>query len=312
MAAQHQQGPAGRFAQTAALLPAWLRNPLERLPQRDQARIEEIRLRAGQPVTVSGPAGERGVPGAEEAVRPGDLSLILEVATRASAHTALDRVQNGFVTVRGGHRIGLCGTAVMREGAIHNLRQLSSLCIRVARSVPGAARDVLDQVRDGQGVTGTLILSPPGGGKSTLLRDLIRALSDGEGGGAVRVGVADERSELAALWDGVPQLDVGRHTDVLEGCPKAEALMMLLRGMNPQVLAVDEITAPADVAALEHAANCGVSLLATAHGSGVEDLRRRPLYREMLERNIFSQVILIRRNGSGRSYEVLPLGDGLC
>lgn len=304
MAAQHQQGPAGRFAQTAALLPAWLRNPLERLPQRDQARIEEIRLRAGQPVTVSGPAGERGVPGAEEAVRPGDLSLILEVATRASAHTALDRVQNGFVTVRGGHRIGLCGTAVMREGAIHNLRQLSSLCIRVARSVPGAARDVLDQVRDGQGVKGTLILSPPGGGKTTLLRDLIRALSDGEGGGAVRVGVADERSELAALWDGVPQLDVGRHTDVLEGCTKAEALMMLLRGMNPQVLAVDEITAPEDVAALVSAAGCGVTLLATAHGAGREDLSRRKLYRGLLEEGVFRRLVRIRREAGRRIYEV--------
>ena len=119
-----------------------------------------------------------------------------------------------------------------------------------------------------------------------------------------RVGVADERGEIAALFDGVPQLDVGPRTDVMEGCPKAWGLMTLLRGMNPQVLAVDEITAPEDVAALVSAAGCGVTLLATAHGAGREDLSRRKLYRGLLEEGVFRRLVRIRREAGRRIYEV--------
>lgn len=312
MTTGQEERAAERFRQAAALLPAWLRGPLERLPREEQAMTEEIRLRAGRAMTVGSPAGEKQVPGAGEIVRSSDLSLVLEVATRASAHTALDRVQNGFFTVRGGHRIGLCGSAVVREGSVHNLRQLSSLSIRVAREVPGAAEAVLDVLRRPGGVHSTLILSPPGGGKTTLLRDLVRSLSDGVEGPALRVGLADERSEVAALWEGMPQLDVGGHTDILDGCPKAAALMMLLRGMNPQVLAADEITAPEDAEALEAAANCGVSLLATAHGTGPEDLRIRPLYRRLLERKVFQRLVVIRRVGPGRVCEVRSLEGERC
>ena len=239
---------AVRFRQAAALLPPHLRRPVERLDGTSQARVEELRLRAGRPLTLVCPEGERTVPGAEAPVRSMDLSLVLEIATQASAHTALERVRNGFFTVRGGHRIGICGSGVVRDGEVRNLRQLSSLAIRVAREVPGLSAAVLDRLWSGGVLQSTLLLSPPGGGKTTLLRDLIRAVSDGEGGPALRVGVADERGELAAMYQGEPQFSIGRQTDVLDGCPKGPALLMLLRGMNPQVLAADEITAPEDVA----------------------------------------------------------------
>ncbi len=162
-------------------------------------------------------------------------------------------------------------------------------------------------------VRSTLILSPPGRGKTTLLRDLIRCISDGEGVPPLRVGVADERRELAALWEGVPQLDVGGRTDVMDGCPKAEGLLMLLRGMNPQVLAADEVTAPADVAAMETAAGCGTALLATAHAGGLEDLGRRPLYRRLMELGIFQRIVEIDVDAAGaRTYRVRQAAEALC
>lgn len=123
----------------------------------------------------------------------------------------------------------------------------------------------------------------------------------------LRVALADERGEVAALYNGVPQLEVGRRTDVAEGCPKAQGLMLLLRAMNPQVLAVDEITAPEDIKALTAAAGCGVILLATAHGEGRADLERRPLYRPLLEEGLFHRLIHIRREGERRVYTVEEL-----
>lgn len=283
------------FKQVAQLLPPALRRRAEQLPEALTARTEEVRLRCGREPTVLTSGGETPFPG-EGAVCRRDLDMTVEIATRASAHAALERVRQGYFTVQGGHRIGLCGSAVTVDGEVRNLNALSSLNIRVARAVPGCAGPILDELTEAGKLQSTLILSPPGGGKTTLLRDLIRALSN-EG---TRFGLADERGEVAGLWDGTPQFDVGACTDVLDGCPKAQALMMLLRGMGPQVLACDEITAPADCAALGEAANCGVALLATAHGAGLDDLRARPLYRSLLEQNLFQRVVYIDRAGPRR------------
>lgn len=307
-----KQGNACRFRQAAALLPPVLRAPMERLDAAIQARAEEIRLRSGRPPSLVLPEGERGIPGLGAPVRPQDLVLTLEIATQASAHTALAQVRGGFFTVRGGHRIGICGSGVVKDGAVCNLRQVSSLSLRVARAVPGAAAPILDRLWTGRHLAGTLILSPPGWGKTTLLRDLVRLVSDGSDRPALRVGVADERGELAAMYNGVPQFDVGRQTDVMDGCPKSTGLMMLLRGMNPQVLCADEVTAPEDVSALESAANCGVSLLCTAHASGLEDLRRRALYRRLLEPGIFERVVTIGLEGGVRRYTVTKLEGRSC
>ncbi|WP_294547459.1 stage III sporulation protein AB [uncultured Pseudoflavonifractor sp.] len=308
------EGADVRFRQAAALLPSRLRQAAERLSREQQRQVEELRLRNGYPITVSGPEGEQVIPGCEQQpLTERDLAQVLEIATQASAHTVLEQVRNGFVTVKGGHRIGICGSGVVRDGEVCNLRRLSSLSIRVARSLPGIAARILDGLTVNGVLQSTLILSPPGGGKTTLLRDIIRAVSDGDGVTPMRVGIADERGELAAMYDGIPQLNVGRRTDVLDGCPKGTALLMLLRGMNPQVLAADEITAPADCAALEAAANCGVTLLATAHASSGGDLCARPLYRHLLEAGIFRRAVLIQGGGKERTYQVKRLeGGAVC
>ncbi len=297
-----------RFEQAAELLPREMRYALLRLTERERAAAEEIRLRAGRGLSVVCGREERFVVNGQGLqVYRSDLELVLQLATQASAHTALERVRSGYLTVRGGHRIGLCGTAVVRDGIVTNLDRLSSLAIRIAREVRGAAASVLPSLVTEDGMESTLLLSPPGAGKTTLLRDLIRCLSSGEGCTPLRVGLADERGEVAAVYDGLPQMDVGPRTDVLDACPKAEGLLMLLRGMNPQVLAADEITAPEDCAAFQMAANCGVTLLATAHAASAEELLRRPLYRGLLEQRCFTRLVTIRLTASGRDYRVEPL-----
>lgn len=301
-----EQGDTARYLQAAALLPPRLRRQAEEMDKAAQAGAEELRLRVGWPMAVVCPGGERQAPGGA-AVTPEELEQVLEIATMASAHTALERLRSGFFTVRGGHRIGICGSAVVKDGAVYSMSRLSSLNIRIAREVPGAAACVADRLWEGETFQSTLILSPPGGGKTTLLRDLIRRLSDGAGHPPLRVGVADERGELAAMWNGVPQLRVGRRTDVMDGCPKGAGLLMLLRGMNPQVLAADEITAPEDCAALLAAANCGVSLVCTAHAADLDDLRTRPLYRPLLEGRCFRRLAVLTRDEGGRRCRVSGL-----
>lgn len=296
---------ADSFVQAVRALPLRLRREALTLSEEDRAGAEELRLRAGWPMTVLIDGTERPLDG--EPVEGAELEQLVEIASRASLHTVLDQVRRGYLTFEGGHRIGLCGTAMLREGEIHALRAISSANLRVARQVKGAVGPVLDRLCPGGRLADTLILAPPGLGKTTLLRDLIRSVSEGEECAPLRVSLADERGEVAAMYNGLPQLEVGRRTDVVEGCSKAQGLMLLLRAMNPQVLAVDEITAPEDVRALITAAGCGVTLLATAHGEGRAGLERRPLYRPLLEEGLFRFLVRIRREGERRVYTVEEL-----
>ena len=289
------------FEQAAAVLPPELRQQALALPAQEREQAEELRLRCGWPMAAVFPEGE--VPLGGRKIVTQDLELLLEIASRASVHAVLSQLREGYLTIEGGHRLGLCGTAVLENGQMRNLRSLSSVSIRIARQRPGAALPLLSGLMEGGRLCSTLIAAPPGMGKTTLLRDLVRCISDGDGTPPLRVGLADERGEVAALYGGVPQLRVGRRTDVIEGCPKAQGAMLLLRAMNPQVLAMDEITAPEDVGALLTAAGCGAVLLATAHGEG-DELTRRPLYRTMLEERIFQRMVSIQRTEQGRSYTV--------
>lgn len=292
------------------LLPEMLRGQIKALPQEVRESIEEVRLRLGQPLSVTLPDGERPLNG--RIVDRETLSLVLERASRCSVHTVLEQIRNGFVTVQGGHRLGLCGTGVVENGSLVNLRAISSISLRQAREVKGIGEKIIPLLFDEKKLRNTLILAPPGQGKTTLLRDLIRGISCGEGCGPLRVGLADERGEVAAMWEGRPMLNVGVRTDVMDGCPKSVGMMTLLRGMNPQVLAVDEITQEEDANALLQAVGCGVSLLATVHGGTVADLRRRKVFRQLVEEGVFERFILIRGVGRAREYQVVEGEETVC
>ncbi|MGI5978485.1 MAG: stage III sporulation protein AB [Oscillospiraceae bacterium] len=289
------------FLRAARLLPPGLRCELLTLPESVRSGAEELRLRVGRAPSIVIRGDELSVL-PEHVVSNAELQMVLEIATRASVHTYADNIRAGFVTAAGGCRVGLCGTVTTEEGCITAMRRLSSVCIRIPREKRGCADGIFPALTDG-GFSSTLLLSPPGGGKTTLLRELVRLLSDG----GQRVALADERSEVAGDFAGMPCFDVGERTDVLTGAPKSEGVYLLLRSMAPQILAFDEITAPSDIEAASEAANCGVKLLATAHAAGVEDLCERPMYRKLLERKLFARAVIIENEGGSRRYRVEAL-----
>jgi len=269
------------------LLPASIQKQME---LRKLPKPEEVRLRVGQPVMVKIDSEEVILP---HVVSPGELEQVLQRAGRQSAYAWTEEIRNGYLTVERGHRIGICGRAVTEQGSVRNITDLTSLNIRLASEHPEFGRGLASKLE-----ASTLIIGPPGCGKTTLLRTMIRELSDVCG---QTVGVADERGEIAACVHGIPQLNVGMRTDVITAMDKAQAVMQLLRVMAPQWIAVDEITAPADCSAMETAGNCGVKLLATVHGDTPEDLLRRPLYDQLRKSRIFSQIIRLKTD---KTYEM--------
>lgn len=304
-----RQDAVSRYRSAAAILPSRLRSAALSIAETRQARAEEIRLRVGQPMSILLPEGELST-GA--LVEPDDLETLCDIAAEFSRYAASETLKEGYLTVKGGYRVGLCGAAVMKDGNNTNLKYFSSAAVRIGRERKGISKDLAPRLFRNGRFESALLLSPPGGGKTTLLRDLIRQLSSGaDGYGPLRVALIDERGEIAASVRGQAQMDVGPHTDILDACPKALGVPILLRAMNPQVIAMDELTTAEDLQAASMAAGCGVGLLATVHASNVGELYEKPLYRELLSRRIFRFATRIERDADGeRRYEVESLyGD---
>lgn len=299
------EGALLRYERAAAFLPVRLRKSAGMLSDEQRAVAEEFRLRIGRPMTILLPSGEWETADMAEAE---DLEILCNLATEFSRYAAAETIREGYLPVRGGFRVGLCGTAVVKDGVNTNLKDLSSAVIRIAREMRGIATDIAPRLfREGRFVN-TLILSPPGGGKTTLLRDLVRCISEGtETQPPLRVSLIDERGEVAVMYRGEAQMDVGGHTDVLDGCPKALGIPIILRAMNPQMIAVDEITRRADLEAVSMANGCGVGLLATIHAASAEELLRKPLYAELLSDKVFLLTVKIVTTPEGRRYQVEEL-----
>ena len=299
---------AARYEEAVKLLPMRWKRPAAALSSGQKALAEEFRLRAGQPMTVLLPEGEVPLGESGMVITSGDLEQMCDRVTGYSRYAATETLRQGYLTAEGGFRVGVCGTAVMDEGVNTNLRNISSMTVRLSRQRIGVAEEVFGQVFRAGVPVNTLILSPPGLGKTTLLRDMIRLLSNGIGDfPPCRVAVVDERGEIAVMQQGQPRMDIGCHTDVLDGCPKALAIPILLRACNPQVIAVDEITAAEDLTAMVSAANCGVALLATIHATDREELSGKPLFRQLLDMKVFTRCVTISRQNGERHYEVEDL-----
>lgn len=227
-----------------------------------------------------------------------DSSMIMESIQILSSHSMYayeDEIRQGFLTVAGGHRVGICGKVVLDGHLVKTIKDISSINIRFAHEVRGCADKLLEDIYEDKEVCSLLIVSPPAGGKTTLLRDIIRQVSDGnEYGKGVTVGLVDERSEIAACYKGVPQNDVGMRTDVLDCCPKTEGMQMLLRSMSPKVIAVDEIGDERDYDALNMALYCGCKILATVHGSNYDELLKKPLLNKLINQGVFNRIIFLK------------------
>ncbi|WP_050180821.1 stage III sporulation protein AA [Domibacillus robiginosus] len=255
--------------------------------------IEEIRLRTGQRIELSGPKPYVLSTYFSEQ----DRAAFVHKITKHSVYRLEEQLKRGYLTIEGGHRIGLAGQAVLKEGTVSSMTNLSFFNIRIAKQKKGAALPMLASLCEG-GWKSTLLIGPPRSGKTTLLRDIARIAGTGEANRkikAVKTCIVDERSEIAGCLYGVPQLDVGMKTDVLDACPKSEGMMMMIRSMSPDVLIVDEIGRPEDAQALSEALHAGIAVIATVHARSLEEALRRPVIRQIKESGLFDNYIEVNR-----------------
>lgn len=290
-----------------------VRNIIKKIPDDFKLILEEIRLRVNKPLMVFGGQKDYFVdldgnltltPTNSFYIRKENIEKTLQFASNYSIYSVEDEIKNGYITIEGGHRIGIVGKVLLDSNGIRTMKNFNGLNIRVSREKIGVATSVLPYIISSRGeFLNTLLVSPPQCGKTTLLRDIIRLISQGipyMNFRGLKVGVVDERSEIGACFQGIPQNDLGPRTDILDSCPKAEGMMMLIRAMSPQVIATDEIGREEDGIAIGEAMMAGIKLITTVHGRSLENILNKKIVGDLLREGVFERIIFLSNsNGVG-------------
>ena len=278
-------------------------------------QIYEVRIKIGKPIIVYSKDGESII---NYISTKEDVKSMIQKISNYSLYAYEEDIRQGFITIKGGHRIGIAGECVMEKGDVKTIRNISSINIRICREIIGCSEKVMKYIVSGNRVYNTIIISPPRCGKTTILRDIARNISNGIpklGVNGRKVAVIDERSEIGACHFGIPQSDLGIRTDVLDNCLKKEGLIMAIRSLSPEVLICDEIGTKGDIEALMMAFNSGVNIITTIHGFTVEDLYKRKVFCGLLDNEILERaIILSNRRGVGtiESVHSLKGGENMC
>ena len=309
----------GRFDEAIGALPDKLRVALSGIPESIKNISTEVRLRTGQPIAISCP--EKGwfidsksqlhtSPSCYPAVSSHDLSQTIISMCSYSVHSHQSELAAGFISLRGGHRAGICGTAVIENGYITALRDITSINIRIARQITGAADSLIKDIF-GNGLCGILIAGSPSSGKTTILRDLARQLAGGNIGRYVKVAVIDERCELGAVYEGIPQNNLGATCDILSGYSKGQGILSAVRSLSPEAIICDEIGDQSDAESILCGIGCGVKIIASAHAGSTKELIRRPMIRKLLDHGAFDKIVLLDGSRSPGAIKDVILCSGL-
>lgn len=269
-----------------------------------QNELQEIRLRVNKPILIYHHNKEYYVDNNYKLYSTNvenkliatneDIKEVLENISQYSLYAFEEDIKNGYITIEGGHRIGLAGKVVLENGKVKTIRNITCMNIRISHEIKGCANNILPFIVKEDSIYHTLIISPPKCGKTTLLRDIIRQLSNGfESFKGVTIGLVDERSEIGGSYRGVPQNDIGIRTDILDTCNKDEGLLMLLRAMSPDLIALDEIGKKEDIEAIEYALNAGCKIICTVHGNSIEEIKEKPRLGDLIKQKLFKRYIFL-------------------